>query len=42
MDVRKITREELRKMILRYPTEIEEPLEALKAKIATSLPIPLI
>lgn len=37
LDVEKITREELRKMILRYPAEIEEPLEALKAKIETKL-----
>ena len=39
LDVEKITREELRKMILRYPTEIEEPLEALKAKIAAKLDV---
>ena len=39
IDVDKITREELRQIISRYPSEIEDPLEALKVKITTRLDI---
>ena len=37
IQVEEITREDLRKMISRYPTEIDDPLEALKFKIKTRL-----
>ena len=35
LEVDRITRDDLRKMISRYPSEIEDPLEALKTKIET-------
>lgn len=37
LDVEKITREELRKKIAYYPSEIEDSLEAFKAKVTTKL-----
>ena len=37
LDIEKITKEDLKKMISRYPVEIEDPLEALKTKIKAKL-----
>lgn len=37
LDIEKITRENLREIILRYPSEIEDSLEALKEKITARL-----
>lgn len=37
IEVEKITREELKQIISRYPSDIEDPLEALKSKISTRI-----